>query len=65
MQFRILAKLEAVADAPRGIGAVKLSGHDDYRVRVGDYRIIYSALDDRMVVLVVEVGHRREVYRGL
>jgi mRNA interferase RelE/StbE len=52
-----------IADGPRGMGAVKLSGHDAYRVRVGDYRIIYAVLDDRLVVLIVEVGHRRQVYR--
>jgi mRNA interferase RelE/StbE len=42
---------------------VKLTGSDDYRVRVGDYRIIYSIIDDRLIVLVIDVGHGRDVYR--
>jgi mRNA-degrading endonuclease RelE of RelBE toxin-antitoxin system len=42
----------------------KLSGADQlYRIRVGDYRIVYAVEDDRLLVLVVKVGHRREVYR--
>ena len=61
---RIIRRIEVLAEDPRGMGAVKLSGHNAYRVRVGDYRIIYAVLDDRMLILVVEVGHRREVYRG-
>lgn len=60
---RIIRRLEALAEDPRGMGAVKLSGHNAYRVRVGDYRIIYAVLDDRMLVLVVEIGHRRDIYR--
>jgi mRNA interferase RelE/StbE len=63
-QRRVLAKLESLAVAPRGMGAVKLSGQDAYRVRVGDYRIIYAVFDDRMVVLVVDIGNRKDVYRG-
>lgn len=63
LQARVLAKMEAVSREPRGMGAVKLSGHNAYRVRVGDYRIIYSVLDDRLLVLVVAIGHRRDVYR--
>lgn len=61
---RIIRRLEALAEDPRGMGAVKLSGHNAYRVRVGDYRILYAVLDDRMLVLVVELGHRRDIYRG-
>lgn len=61
---RIIKRLETLAENPRGMGAVKLSGHNAYRVRVGDYRIIYAVLDDRMLVLVVELGHRRDIYRG-
>ncbi len=61
---RIIRRIEALAEDPRGMGAVKLSGHNAYRVRVGDYRIIYAVIDDRMLVLIVEVGHRRNIYRG-
>jgi mRNA interferase RelE/StbE len=48
---------------PRPRGSIKLSGENAYRIRVSDYRIIYAIYDDRLVVLVIDVGHRREVYR--
>lgn len=48
---------------PVRTGCVKLSGQDAYRVRVGDYRIIYTIEDDKLIVLVIDVGHRRDVYR--
>ncbi|MCD4726205.1 MAG: type II toxin-antitoxin system RelE/ParE family toxin, partial [Pirellulales bacterium] len=54
----------ALAKNPRPAGAKMLAGPNRFlRVRVGDYRIIYRVEDDRLVVLVVRVGHRREVYR--
>ena len=57
---RVVAKIESLAGNPRPPGCEKLSGHDQYRVRQGSYRILYS-IEDRN--LVVRVGHRREVYR--
>jgi mRNA interferase RelE/StbE len=64
VQQRILPKIDALASDPRGIGAVKLAGTEDlYRIRVGDYRIIYSIQDDLLLILVVKIGHRRDVYR--
>ena len=49
---------------PRTVGCRKLAGSTDrFRVRVGDYRIIYEVCDGELVVIVVTVGHRREVYR--
>jgi mRNA interferase RelE/StbE len=59
----ILKRIEALADDPRPPGSEKLSGQDRYRVRQGLYRIIYEIDGDRLVVTVVKVGHRREVYR--
>ena len=59
---RILRKTRALADEPRPVGSQKLSGQERYRLRQGDYRIIYTIEDDRLVVIVVRVGHRREVY---
>jgi mRNA interferase RelE/StbE len=62
---RVLARIEALADDPRGPGCEKLAGPDDlYRVRQGVYRIVYTIHDDRVVVEVIRVGHRGEVYRG-
>jgi len=60
---RILACLQALAAEPRPPGCEKLSGQERYRVRQGDYRIIYEIQDDVLTVIGVKVGHRREVYR--
>jgi mRNA interferase RelE/StbE len=61
---RILRKVAALADDPRPPGVRKLTGADAlWRLRVGDYRVVYAIHDDRSLVTVVEVGHRREVYR--
>lgn len=60
---RIVDRIAALADDPRPPGCVKLSGRDAYRVRQGPYRIVYTIEDDRLVVQVVKVGHRRDVYR--
>lgn len=61
--LRILNRIESLRDDPRPAGSQKLSGAEKYRVRQGDYRILYSINDDAIVVEVVKVGHRREVYR--
>ena len=61
---RIAETIDALADSPRPPGCAKLAGADDlYRVRVGDYRIVYAIQDDRLIVLVVRVGNRKDVYR--
>ena len=62
---RIRRRIRALADEPRPRGSIKLEGEDDlYRIRVGQYRVIYAIQDAELVVLVVRVGHRRDVYRG-
>jgi mRNA interferase RelE/StbE len=61
---RLQPKIDALATEPRPIGVIKLAGEEDlYRIRVGDYRIIYSIQDTQLLVLVVKIGHRRDVYR--
>jgi mRNA interferase RelE/StbE len=61
---RIVAKILSLAEDPRPPGHEKLAGIDDrYRVRSGRYRIIYSIGDAELEVIVVRVGHRRDVYR--
>jgi mRNA interferase RelE/StbE len=60
---RILERIETLRDDPRQPGSEKLSAQERYRVRQGNYRILYEILDAEVVVLVVKVGHRREVYR--
>ena len=61
---RIVAGIRSLADDPRPSGCEKLAGQDDrYRIRVGRYRIIYEIGDTQLVVFVVKVGHRKDVYR--
>lgn len=59
---RILRKTENLAENPRPLGSQKLAGQEKYRVRQGNYRIIYRIEDARLIVIIVKVGHRREVY---
>lgn len=61
---RILARIEALAEDPRGRGCEKLSGAERWRARQGRYRVLYEIHDDEETVVVVKVGHRRHVYRG-
>ncbi|MBT7904478.1 MAG: type II toxin-antitoxin system RelE/ParE family toxin [Porticoccaceae bacterium] len=61
---RILAQIDLLADNPRSEGCLKLSNMQQYRVRVGLYRIIYEIQDARLVVQVVKVGHRTNIYKG-
>lgn len=62
---RILDAIEALRQQPRPVGAVKLTGEVGlWRIRVGAYRIVYEIHDDRLLVLVVRIGHRKDVYRG-
>jgi mRNA interferase RelE/StbE len=60
---RIANALAALSENPRPHGCIKLQGLEAYRIRVGSYRIIYEIHDDHLLVLVVDVGHRRDVYR--
>ena len=60
---RILKRIEALAEDPRPPGSEKLSAQERYRIRQGVYRILYEIADGQLVIVVVKVGHRREVYR--
>jgi len=61
----ISERINALAEDPRPPGVEKVEGHDLWRVRAGDYRIVYSVEEDVLTVVVVKIGHRREVYREL
>jgi len=63
-QARIIAAIQGLSENPRPSGVIKLSGRPAWRIRVGSYRVIYEITDKELVVLVVEVGHRRGGYRG-
>jgi mRNA interferase RelE/StbE len=60
---RIMERIKSLAAEPRPLGCEKLSGQEKYRIRQGNYRIIYSIQDTQLTVWVVKVGHRREVSR--
>jgi mRNA interferase RelE/StbE len=64
IQQRLKPVINDLQEDPRPIGAEKIKGQDDiYRIRVGDYRILYEVRDKELVICIVETGHRREVYR--
>ncbi len=60
---RIEGAIALLAEDPRPPASRPLRGRDGYRVRVGDYRIIYTIQDDVLLIVVVTLGHRREIYR--
>lgn len=60
---RIQGVIALLADDPRPPASRPLTGRPAWRVRVGDYRVIYTIEDDRLVVVVITIGHRRDVYR--
>jgi mRNA interferase RelE/StbE len=63
-QVRIKAKVLALADNPRPPGAAKIVGtRASWRIRIGDHRVIYEVQDEVLLVLVIKVGHRRQVYQ--
>jgi mRNA interferase RelE/StbE len=65
-QRQIQSRIDALADEPRPPGCVKLVGQENlWRIRVGDWRVIYEIHDDRRILIVVIIAHRRESYRGL
>jgi mRNA interferase RelE/StbE len=59
---QIVKRIESLSDNPWPKGSQKLSAQERYRIRQGDYRIIYSILDDLAAVHIYKIGHRREVY---
>ena len=67
IQLRLSPKIDSLANDPHPPGAKRLSSAEEpiYRVRVGDYRIIYSIEDALLIVLILRVSHRRDIYRNL
>ena len=63
---RIAIAIDGLAQTPRPAGCAKLTGSEDgWRIRVGDYRVVYQIADKVLVVYVVRVSHRKDVYRGM
>ncbi len=63
VQDRIIAAIRRLAVSPRPPGVKKLAGREAWRIRVGDYRVIYEIGDANLTILIVAIGHRREIYR--
>jgi len=59
----ILASIGSLANNPRPPGCVKLTGQEHYRIRQGNYRIVYEITDRELTVIIIKVAHRRDVYR--
>jgi mRNA interferase RelE/StbE len=60
---RIAAAIDGLGIDPRPTGSVKLAGRDDFRIRVGDYRIVFAVDDAKDLVLIARIAHRRDAYR--
>lgn len=60
---RIATRIQHLASEPRPAGTEKLSGQEKYRMRQGNYRILYSVDDNQLALVIVRIGHRRDVYR--
>lgn len=63
LRARVIEAIDALAAEPRPPGATRLAGRDDYRIRVGDHRIVYAIDDESETVLIARIAHRRHVYR--
>ena len=60
---KIISRLEKLGTDPRPLGCEKLIDHELYRIRQGNYRILYSIQDNELMVWVIKIGHRKDVYR--
>ncbi|WP_445367107.1 type II toxin-antitoxin system RelE family toxin [Methylomonas sp. BW4-1] len=61
---KVVTQIRALADDPRPNGCKKLVGTEhSYRIRVNDYRVVYSVLDSRLIIQVIKIGHRKDVYQ--
>ena len=63
-RLRVIQKIHELANTPRPQGCEKLTGENRYRIRQGVYRIVYSVSDRELYIMVIKVGHRRDVYKS-
>ena len=63
-RIRVIQAIEKMAQNPRPVGSQKLSGQEKSRIRVGTYRVLYEIVDDELIIFVVKVVHRKDVYRN-
>jgi len=59
----IILKIKSLSSNPMPPGCIQLTNQEDYRIRAGRYRIIYSIQDDILIITVIKIGHRKEIYR--
>ena len=65
-QIRVLRAIQPLATEPTPPGSRKIHGYDDvFRIRVGTYRLLYRVVGRRLVIIILKIGHRREIYRSL
>ena len=64
-RLRVYAAIELLSENPRPPLSVRIKGSEFLRVRVGDYRILYSINTGRLIILIIDIGHRREIYRDV
>lgn len=62
---RIKVAIDALAEDPHPMGAEKIETRDYLRIRVGDYRIVYQVEEEVLTVIIIRIGHRREIYRKI
>lgn len=66
IQIQLISALDEISQNPRSTNVKKLAGMDDlYRARSGDYRIVYTIQDEKLIILVVRIAHRKEIYKNL
>lgn len=63
IRSRIYKKVNQLATNPHPAGSLKLEGHDGWRIRVGDYRIIYEIINKKLTIWVIDIDHRKDIYR--
>ncbi len=61
--IKIIKKIQTLSHNPRPLGCMKLTNQEHYRIRMGNYRILYSIEEDALTVYVVKIGHRKNIYR--
>ena len=59
---RIIKAIDALANNPRPVGYIKLTGRPGYRIRIGDYRVIYNIEDKILTIFIIDIGNRRDIY---
>jgi len=60
---KILNRIKSLSSDPRPPGCIKLTNREDYRIRAGNYSIVYSINDEVLIIIVIKIGHKKEIYR--